>query len=67
MSRAYECRGHHRLRRGSLKTIRVAHRMRARRRLRSTRHKRQEAIARREAGEALVDTARTFGVSGYGS
>jgi DNA invertase Pin-like site-specific DNA recombinase len=28
-----------------------------------TRHQRREAIARRDAGEALTDIARTFGVS----
>ena len=28
-----------------------------------THHQRQEAAARREAGEALVDTARTYNVS----
>jgi DNA invertase Pin-like site-specific DNA recombinase len=33
------------------------------RKLKLTAHQRREAIARREAGEALTDIARTFGVS----
>ena len=33
------------------------------RKLKLTKHQRMEALARREAGEALTDIARTFGVS----
>jgi DNA invertase Pin-like site-specific DNA recombinase len=33
------------------------------RKLKLTPHQRQEALARREAGEALADIGRTFGVS----
>jgi DNA invertase Pin-like site-specific DNA recombinase len=33
------------------------------RKLKLTAHQRREALARRETGEALTDTARTFGVS----
>jgi hypothetical protein len=52
-------RRHGGARAGCLHLSRARHRMRP---FKLNRHQQREAIARREAGEALTDIARTFGV-----